>query len=128
MNDIVASEREKQAAIEKAEAQKIVKIKEAEAEAESKKLQGMGIANERKAIIEGLVESIEDVKKLDDVSTKEILNLILLTQYFDTLKDVANADSNTIMLPGTPQGFNNISEEIREAIISGNLASKKLDN
>jgi len=127
MNDIVASEREKQAAIEKAEAQKIVKIKEAEAEAESKKLQGMGIANERKAIIEGLVESIEDVKKLDDVSTKEILNLILLTQYFDTLKDVANADSNTIMLPGTPQGFNNISEEIREAIISGNLASKKLD-
>jgi regulator of protease activity HflC (stomatin/prohibitin superfamily) len=124
MNDIVASEREKQAAIEKAEAQKILKVKEAEAEAESKRLQGIGIANERKAIIEGLVDSIEDVQKLRDISTQEVMRLILVTQYFDTLKELSNAPSNTIMLPGTPDGFRQISDEIG-AILAGGLQLKK---
>jgi regulator of protease activity HflC (stomatin/prohibitin superfamily) len=124
MNDIVASEREKQAAIEKAEAKKILKVKEAEAEAESKRLQGIGIANERKAIIDGLVDSIEDVRKLEDISTQEVMKLILITQYFDTLKDVSQAPSNTIMLPGTPDGFQQISKEIG-AILSATSQFKK---
>ncbi len=124
MNDIVASEREKRAAIEKAEAKKILMIKEAEAEAEAKKLQGQGIANQRIEIIKGFAQSINELKDAN-ISEEEILRFVLLTQYFDTLKDVASSESNTIMLPGSPKGFSDISEEIREAIISANLIKEK---
>jgi len=124
MNDIVASEREKRAAIEKAEAKKILMIKEAEAEAEAKKLQGQGIANQRIEIIKGFAQSINELKDTN-ISEEEILRFVLLTQYFDTLKDVASSESNTIMLPGSPRGFSDISEEIREAIISANLIKEK---
>jgi regulator of protease activity HflC (stomatin/prohibitin superfamily) len=124
MNDIVASEREKRAAIEKAEAKKILMIKEAEAEAEAKKLQGQGIANQRIEIIKGFAKSINELKDTN-ISEEEILRFVLLTQYFDTLKDVASSESNTIMLPGSPRGFSDISEEIREAIISANLIKEK---
>lgn len=124
MNEIVASEREKFAAIEKAEAEKILMVKRAEAESESKKLQGEGIANQRIAIINGFKESIDKMKGIDGVESTEILNLILITQYFDTLKEVASSESNTIMLPNSPAGFNDISAQIREAVISGNLVTK----
>ena len=124
MNEIVASEREKFAAIEKAEAEKILMVKRAEAESESKKLQGEGIANQRIAIINGFKESIDKMQGIEGIESTEILNLILITQYFDTLKDVASSESNTIMLPNSPSGFNDISSQIREAIISGDLVSK----
>lgn len=124
MNEIVASEREKFAAIEKAEAEKILMVKRAEAESESKKLQGEGIANQRIAIINGFKESLDKMQGIEGVESTEILNLILITQYFDTLKDVASSESNTIMLPNSPSGFNDISSQIREAIISGDLVSK----
>lgn len=124
MNEIVASEREKLAAKEKAEAEKILIVKKAEAEAESKKLQGEGIANQRKAIVEGFAQSVEEMKKSSGLDEKEVLNMILITQYFDTLKEVANAESNTIMLPSSPSGFTDFSSQIREAIISGNIVGE----
>jgi regulator of protease activity HflC (stomatin/prohibitin superfamily) len=125
MNEIVASEREKLAAIEKAEAEKILMVKRAEAEAESKKLQGQGIANQRIAIIDGFKESIDKMNEIDGIKSNEVLNLILITQYFDTLKDVASSDSNTIMMPNSPSNFNDIGNQIREAIISSNIISKE---
>jgi len=121
MNDIVASQREKLAAIEKAEAQKVLMVKQAEAEAESKKLQGEGIANQRKAIINGFKESIDEMREIEGIDSNAVLNLILITQYFDTLKDVASSESNTIMLPNNPSAYNDIASQIREAIISANL-------
>ena len=124
MNDIVASQREKLAAIEKAEAQKVLMVKQAEAEAESKKLQGEGIANQRKAIINGFKESIDEMREIEGIDSNAVLNLILITQYFDTLKDVASSESNTIMLPNTPSAYNDIANQIREAIISANLVNK----
>lgn len=127
MNEIVASEREKLAAVEKAEAAKILMVKEAEAQAESKKLQGEGIANQRKAIVSGFKESIEDMKQVGDIETSEVLNLVLITQYFDTLKEVAQSDSNTIMLPSSPSGYSDVAAQIREAIISGNIVKSKTD-
>ncbi len=123
MNEIVASEREKFAAIEKAEAEKILMVKKAEAEAESKKLQGQGIADQRIAIINGFKESIGTMQEIEGVKSNEILNLILITQYFDTLKEVAASESNTIMMPNSPSGFNDIASQIREAIISANVVS-----
>jgi len=122
MNDIVASEREKIAVIQRSEAKKIEMIKAAEAEAEAKKLQGTGIANQREEIIRGFRHSIEDLKSIN-IKEDEILKFVLLTQYFDTLKDVAASPSNTIMLPGSPKGFSDFEDSIREAMISSNIAS-----
>lgn len=125
MNDIVASEKEKIAVEAKAEANKVLQVKEAEAESESKKLQGEGIAKQRLAIINGFKESIEAMNTIKDIDSKEVLNLVLLTQYFDTLKDVAQSGSNTILLPGGVSGFNSITEQLRETIISSNLVNEK---
>jgi regulator of protease activity HflC (stomatin/prohibitin superfamily) len=89
MNDINAAQREQVAANARGEAEKILVVKKAEAEAESKALQGQGIANQRKAIIEGLQVSIEQFQKVvEGASAKEVMQLVMVTQYFDTLKSI----------------------------------------
>ena len=82
MNDINAAQREQVAANARGEAEKILVVKKAEAEAESKALQGQGIANQRKAIIEGLQGSIEHFQKVvEGASTSEVMQLVLITQF-----------------------------------------------
>ena len=100
MNDINAAQREQVAANARGEAEKILVVKKAEAEAESKALQGQGIANQRKAIIEGLQVSIEQFQKVvEGASSKEVMQLVLVTQYFDTLKSIGESDkTNTLFL------------------------------
>ena len=104
MNDINAAQRAQVAAQARGEADKILKVKQAEAEAESKALQGKGIAAERQAIIDGLRASIENFRESVPGSTAEdVMALVLLTQYFDTLKDIGTkAGNNTIFLPNNP--------------------------
>lgn len=119
MNDIVAAQREQIAATSKGEAQKILIVKQAEAEAESKKLQGEGIANQRKAIINGLQTSVEAFEAATKVEAKEVLQLVLITQYFDTLKDIGLAGhSNVIMMPHTPGFLGELSNQIQQSILS----------
>jgi len=122
MNEINAAERLRYAATEKGEAEKILKVKQAEAEAESKALQGKGIADQRKAIIAGLQESVDDFQKsIPGSSAQDVMNLVLVTQYFDTMKEVAaSSETNTIMIPHNPGTIGSISEEIRNAIVTAN--------
>ncbi|RUR05948.1 SPFH domain-containing protein [Legionella sp. km772] len=126
MNEINEQQRLQVAAQAKGEAEKILLVKRAEAEAESKKLQGEGTANQRKAIVDGLCKSVEDFQKtVSDVTAAEIMNLVLVTQYFDTLKEIgANNKSSTILLPHSPVGLKDLSTQMQEGIITGNLASK----
>lgn len=126
MNEINASQRMREAAIQQAEADKIRVVKAAEGEAESKALQGQGIANQRKAIIEGLKESVESFNNtIQGTKAEDVMNLVLMTQYFDTIKDIGlNGQSNTIMIPHSPGGMGDISEQMRNAIISANEVSK----
>jgi regulator of protease activity HflC (stomatin/prohibitin superfamily) len=123
MNDINAARREQEAANARGEAEKILKVKQAEAEAMSKQLQGQGIANQRKAIIEGLRESVETFKaSVEGTSAKDVMMLVLLTQYFDTLKEIgASAHSNTIMMPHSPGGMVDFFEQIRNAVMMGDI-------
>jgi regulator of protease activity HflC (stomatin/prohibitin superfamily) len=118
MNDINAAQREQVAANARGEAEKILVVKKAEAEAESKALQGQGIANQRRAIIEGLRSSIEDFQKtLGDASAKEVMQLVLVTQYFDTLKSIGENDkTNTLFLSHSPGAVQNISEQIIQSL------------
>jgi len=117
MNRINAAEREKVAANAEGEASKIKVVKAAEAEAESKRLQGEGIAKQRIAIISGLKESVEDFKEgIPDSSSKDVMELVLITQYFDTVKDVGTSGgNNTIFLPHSPAGFSDVREQILSA-------------
>jgi regulator of protease activity HflC (stomatin/prohibitin superfamily) len=121
MNDINAAQREREATVSRAETNKMLLVKQAEAEAESKRLQGEGIANQRKAIITGLKDSVEDFAKTVPGSTpQDVMQLVLMTQYFDTLKEIAaNDHTNTILVPHTPNTLTDIYGQIRNAIIAG---------
>jgi regulator of protease activity HflC (stomatin/prohibitin superfamily) len=127
MNEINAAQRLREAAVQQAEADKIRVVKAAEGEAESKALQGQGIANQRKAIIEGLKESVENFSStVDGAKAQDVMNLVLMTQYFDTIKDIGlSGKSNTILIPHSPGGMGDISEQMRNAIITANEINHK---
>lgn len=124
MNEINAAQRMRVAAVEKAEAQKILKVKEAEAEAASKVLQGEGIAGQRKAIIDGLRNSVEDFKTAVEGSTaQDVMNLVLMTQYLDTLKEIGvSAQSKVMFIPHSPGALIDLRAQIRDAVLMGNNA------
>jgi regulator of protease activity HflC (stomatin/prohibitin superfamily) len=115
------------AATEKGEADRILKVKAAEAEAQSKALQGRGIADQRRAIVYGLRESVDDFQKaVPGATAQDVMNLVLMTQYFDTLKDIAaNDHSNTILIPHTPDTLTDLFSQIRNAIITGAEMTKR---
>jgi regulator of protease activity HflC (stomatin/prohibitin superfamily) len=125
MNDINAAQREQVAANARGEAEKILVVKKAEAEAESKALQGQGIANQRKAIIEGLQTSIEQFQKVvEGASAKEIMQLVLVTQYFDTLKSIGESDkTSTLFLSHSPAAVSEISNQILNSMLVAGKAN-----
>jgi regulator of protease activity HflC (stomatin/prohibitin superfamily) len=122
MNDINAAQRMRIAATEKGEADRILKVKAAQAEAESKALQGRGIADQRKAIVEGLRDSVEDFRSgVPGATATDVMNLVLMTQYFDTLKDIgASNKSSTILIPHSPGNLKNIADQIESSMITAN--------
>jgi regulator of protease activity HflC (stomatin/prohibitin superfamily) len=121
MNDINAAQREREATVSRAETNKLLLVKQAEAEAESKRLQGEGIANQRKAIISGLKDSVEDFAKTVPGSTpQDVMQLVLMTQYFDTLKEIAANDrTNTVLIPHSPSTMGDLFAQLRNAIVTG---------
>jgi regulator of protease activity HflC (stomatin/prohibitin superfamily) len=103
MNRINASEREKVAAQFEGDAQRILIVERAKAEAESKRLQGMGIADQRREIARGLEESVEVLNKVG-INSQEASALIVVTQHYDTLQSIGSeTNSNLILLPNSPQ-------------------------
>jgi regulator of protease activity HflC (stomatin/prohibitin superfamily) len=125
MNDINAAQREQVAANARGEAEKILVVKKAEAEAESKALQGQGIANQRKAIIEGLQVSIEQFQKVvEGASAREVMQLVMVTQYFDTLKSIGESDkTNTLFLAHSPGAVKEVSDQILQSMLIADRAS-----
>jgi len=126
MNDINAAQREQVAASARGEAEKILVVKRAEAEAESKALQGHGIANQRKAIIDGLKESIKEFQTgVGGTSTTEVMQLVLVTQYFETIKSIGELDkTNTLFLSHSPGAVQDIGQQIMQAMIAAEKAGK----
>ena len=128
MNDINAAQREQVAAQARGEAEKILKVKQAEAEAASKALQGKGIADQRKEIINGLRESVEAFKEsIEGTSARDVIALVLMTQYFDTLKEIGAQDhSNTILMPNSPGAVSDFYQQIQNATLIGSDAAAKV--
>ena len=103
MNRINASEREKVAAQFEGDAQRILIVERAKAEAESKRLQGQGIADQRREIARGLEDSVKVLNGVD-INSQEASALIVVTQHYDTLQSVGSAsNSNLILMPNSPQ-------------------------
>jgi regulator of protease activity HflC (stomatin/prohibitin superfamily) len=115
MNEINAAQRKRVAAQELAEADKIKIVTAAEAEAEKDRLHGVGIAQQRKAIVDGLAESIQELKDANIGMTEEqIMSILLTNQYLDTLNTFAVKGNQTLFLPSNPEGV----EDIRTQILS----------
>jgi len=121
MNDINAAQRAQVAAQARGEAEKVLKVKQAEAEAASKALQGQGIAAERQAIIDGLRSSIEHFREaVPGATAEDVMALVLLTQYFDTLKDIGTrAGTNTLFLPSNPGAASDFLTQILAGLRGG---------
>lgn len=115
MNEINAAQRKRVAAQELAEADKIKIVTAAEAEAEKDRLHGVGIAQQRKAIVDGLAESIKELKESNvSLSEEQIMSILLTNQYLDTLNNFAQGGNQTIFLPASPEG----AEDIRTQLLS----------
>jgi len=110
MNEIDANRRLRVAANEKAEAEKVLKVKAAEADAESKFLQGQGVARQRTAIVEGLKHAVGGDDTMDPKTVQELL---LITQYFDTLEKLANGEATTVFMPHSVGNLSSIADDIR---------------
>ena len=118
MNEINAAQRKRVAAQELAEADKIKIVTAAEAEAEKDRLHGVGIAEQRKAIVDGLAYSIKELKGANvDLTEEQIMSILLTNQYLDTLNNFADKEgNNTIFLPANPDGVENIRTQILSAL------------
>ncbi|KAL9380884.1 hypothetical protein Peur_026541 [Populus x canadensis] len=119
MNEINAAARMRLAANEKAEAEKIIQIKRAEGEAESKYLAGLGIARQRQAIVDGLRDSVLGFSdNVPGTSAKDVLDMVLITQYFDTMKEIgASSKSSAVFIPHGPGSVRDIATQIRDGLL-----------
>jgi regulator of protease activity HflC (stomatin/prohibitin superfamily) len=126
MNEINAAQRMRVAANEKGEADRILKVKAAEGDAQSKALQGRGIADQRQAIVAGLRDSVDEFRRsVPGTTAKDVMNLVLMTQYFDMLKEIgAQSRSNTILIPHSPGNLANLTDQIRNAMIEADQVSE----
>jgi regulator of protease activity HflC (stomatin/prohibitin superfamily) len=130
MNRINAAKRDKEAALEEAEAEKITIVKKAEADAESKRLQGEGIAQQRLEIVKGFKESVEDFhNSLQDISSSEVMQFVLMTQYFDTLNNIgSNSKNSSILIPNSPGAMKDFQEQIIQGTFIGNRFNEHIED
>jgi len=119
MNEIVAQERLQRAAEHRAQAEYVIVVRAAEADAESKRLAGEGIANQRKAIVQGYQESVAGLQQATGVDAREIMSVVLMTQYFDALRDMAAGGKNSVIFANhAPGEIASIQQQFLDAIIA----------
>lgn len=114
----------REAAAYKADAEKILQVKAAEAEGESKYLSGMGVAKQRHAIVEGLRDTVSSFSnEVDGAGPQDVMDLLLITQYFDMLKDMsAKGNGNTIFLPHGPNSVDALRKNLANSFKSNALS------
>ena len=128
MNRINASEREKIAAQYEGDAQRILIVEKAKAEAESKRLQGQGIADQRREIARGLEESVEVLNRVG-INSQEASALIVVTQHYDTLQSLGEeTNSNLILLPNSPQAGSNMLNDMVASFTASNQIGEAMKN
>jgi len=126
MNEINAAQRNRMAAQDKAEAEKIMIVKAAEADAEAKYLAGVGIARQRQAIVSGIQESMSAFnQKFNTLNPQTVMDMIIVTQYFDTLKDIgSHSKSNTIFIPSDTGDVGKIASQMRNGLLQAQTMTR----
>ena len=128
MNRINAAEREKTAAQYDGDAARILIVEKAKAEAESKRLQGQGIADQRREIARGLEESVEVLNKVG-INSQEASALIVVTQHYDTLQSIGQeTNSNLILLPNSPQAGSQMLNDMVASFTASNQIGEAMKN
>jgi regulator of protease activity HflC (stomatin/prohibitin superfamily) len=123
MNEINASRRLKEAASHKAEADKVRQVKAAEGEAEARYLSGLGVARQRKAIVQGLQESVGIFsEEVEGATPKDVMDILLLSQYFDTLSVVG---ANSLILEHDPATVSMLRHSVGNSFLAGGSKTKK---
>ena len=126
MNRINASEREKVAAQFEGDAQRILIVERAKAEAERKRLQGQGIADQRREIARGLEDSVKVLNNVD-INSQEASALIVVTQHYDTLQSVGSAsNSNLILMPNSPQAGSEMLNNMVASFTASNQIGEEM--
>ncbi|ALU73778.1 SPFH domain-containing protein [Tenacibaculum finnmarkense] len=126
MNRINAADREKTAAQYEGDAQRILIVERAKAEAESKRLQGKGIADQRREIARGLEESVEVLNRAG-INSQEASALIVITQHYDTLQSIgADTNSNLILLPNNPNAASSMLNDMVASFAATNQIGESM--
>merc|ERR1711865_363412 len=121
MNEINAAKRLKEAASHQAEADKVRLVKNAEAEAESMYLSGLGVARQRKAIVQGLQASVSEFSdEVGGATPKDVMDILLLSQYFDTLSTVG---ANSLILEHDPSTVANLQSQVGASFMVGSAGT-----
>jgi len=124
MNEINKQKRLRDAAVMAAEAEKVRVVKAAEASADASQLQGEGIARQRRAIVDGLRDSITHGTN-GTLSTDQISELLLITQYFETLRDIAaNSKAQTVFLPHSASAVADVASQVRNGIMQAGAGGR----
>jgi len=123
MNEINTQKRNRAAATEKAEADKLMKVKQAEAEMESKHLSGIGLAKMRKAITVGFKESIHNMQSSHDMCARDVVDMMLVTQYLDTLKEFSSKSRSCVLVPGNTSHLaaGDMEREVRQGFVTAGM-------
>ncbi|WP_166959920.1 SPFH domain-containing protein [Yeosuana marina] len=128
MNRINAADREKTAAQYEGDAARILIVEKAKAEAESKRLQGQGIADQRREIARGLEESVDVLNRVG-INSQEASALIVVTQHYDTLQAIGSeTNSNLILLPNSPQAGSNMLNDMVASFTASNQIGEAMKN
>ncbi len=118
---LITAARLRVATWEKAEVEKTLQVKQAEGEAEAKYLSGVGVAHQRPAIVDGLRESVLAFSdNVPGITPREVMDMVLVTQYFDTMKEIGASSRNSmVFIPHGPGAVHDVAEQIRNGLLQG---------
>lgn len=129
MNEINTAQRLRVASLERGEAEKIMRVKQAEGECEANVLQGRGVAGQRREILAGLSASVDEMtRQHPEISVRQVMDMVLLIQYFDMMREVgAQSKSNMVFVPHSPGSMGSLHDQLRETVFAGEAFKKSLD-
>lgn len=116
MNDIQRLQRLRVAAVDEAETKKMRRVRAAEATCDAHRLAGEGLAEQRKAIVAGLMQSIEEAREDAGLSSEEATNMLLMNQYYDTMQEIALKSNSSVMIMETTGGLEKIAAQLKRGV------------
>ncbi|KAG5481252.1 hypothetical protein CUR178_06485 [Leishmania enriettii] len=117
MNDVQRFQRLRVASVDAAETEKLKRVRAAEARCEARRLSGEGLAEQRKAIVAGLMQSIEDMQsEVRNFTSHDATNMLMMNQYYDTLQSIAANSRSSVMMLESNGGLEKVAAQLRQGV------------